>query len=135
MALADIKLGDIGGLFTSLREAITGEKIQDPHLKLELLSELQNAEARMMEAQAKVIVAEATGGSYIKQNWRPITMLTFVLIIANNYIFAPYLNVFGLVVPTLDIPPGMWELLQIGIGGYIIGRSAEKAVDIYASKK
>ncbi len=43
MALADFSLGDIGGLFTGLREAITGEKIADPNLKLELLKELQQA--------------------------------------------------------------------------------------------
>jgi len=25
----------------------------------------------------------------------------------------------------------MWSLLQLGIGGYIMGRSAEKAVQVY----
>ncbi|MCS7280543.1 MAG: hypothetical protein NZ583_02795 [Desulfobacterota bacterium] len=30
--------------------------------------------------------------------------------------------------PSLEIPPDMWTLLEIGIGGYVVGRSAEKIV-------
>ena len=134
-ALADFSLGEIGSLFTGLREAITGEKIQDPQLKLELLKEIQNAEAKMMEAKAKTIVAEASSEHWLAASWRPITMLTFVTIIANNYIIAPYFMSWGYTVPTLEIPPDMWTLLTVGIGGYISGRSIEKAVNLYTSKK
>lgn len=58
--MVDFSLGDVGSLFTSLREALVGEKITDPNLKLELLKELQNAEAKMMQSKASVIVAEAS---------------------------------------------------------------------------
>ena len=131
MGLAEFSLGDIGGLFTGLREAITGEKITDPNLKLQLLKEIQNAEAKMMEAQAKTIVAEASSEHWIAASWRPITALTFTFIIANNYIIAPYFSSWGYVVPVLDIPPNMWSLLEIMIGGYDVGRSAEKTMKIY----
>jgi hypothetical protein len=131
MALADFSLGDIGGIFTSLREAITGESIKDPNEKLKLLSVLQEAESKMMEAQAKTIVAEASSEHFLVAAWRPITMLTFVFIIANNYIFAPYLLSFGYTVPTLDIPPDMFTLIQLGLTGYIVGRSAEKTMKVY----
>lgn len=131
MALADFSLGDIGGLFTGLREAITGEKIQDPNLKLALLKELQEAEAKMMESQAKTIVAEASSEHWLVASWRPITMLVFVFIIANNYVIAPYASLLGVVIPVLDIPPNMWSLLQLGLTGYVLGRSAEKTMKIY----
>lgn len=135
MALADFSLGDIGGLFTGIREAITGEKISDPNLKLELLKELHQAEAKMMESQAKTIVSEASSEHFVVAAWRPITMLVFVFIIANNYIIAPYLLAFGITVPTLSIPPDMWTLLQLGLGGYIAGRSGEKMVKIWKGKE
>jgi len=58
-------------------------------------------------------------------------MLTFVAIIANNYILAPYLQaMFGWSV-ALDIPPDMWDLLKLGLGGYMIGRSGEKIAQVY----
>jgi len=94
-------------------------------LKLELQDTLLNKEydkiAKEIEAKSKIITAEATGHSWLQRNWRPITMLVFVYIIAHNYIIAP---LFSLKV--LPIPPDMWGLLKLGIGGYIIGRSGEK---------
>lgn len=134
MGLANFSLGDIGSLFTGIREAVTGEKIQDPSLKLELLKEIQNAEAKMMEAQAKTIVAEASSEHWLVSAWRPITMLVFVLIIANNYIIVPYFNLIGIPVVSLDIPPPMWDLLQLGIGGYIASRGAEKMVKTWKAE-
>ena len=131
MALMDFKLGDIGDLFRGLREAITGEGIQDPNTKLKLLQAVQEAEAKMLENQAKVIVAEAQSESFLVANWRPITMLSFVAIVVNNYIIAPYLQLFGVPFVILDIPPDMWGLLQLGLTGYIVGRSAEKVTKIY----
>lgn len=53
-------------------------------------------------------------------------MLTFTWIVAHNFIFSPLLSL-----PRLDIPPDMWELLKLGMGGYIIDRSAEKAVEAW----
>ncbi len=49
-------------------------------------------------------------------------------IIANNYILYPYLALFFEGAPKLEIPPDMWALLKIGLGGYVVGRSVEKAV-------
>jgi hypothetical protein len=46
--------------------------------------------------------------------------------IANNYIIAPYLDaIFGTSI-MFDLPDQAWGLLSVGLGGYVIGRSAEK---------
>jgi hypothetical protein len=58
-------------------------------------------------------------------------MLLFGIIIANNYIIYPYLSSFMENAPMLEIPPDMWDLLKIGLGGYVVGRSAEKAVTVW----
>ncbi len=88
--------------------------------------ELQNAiavkvmdyEARLLEAKAKVIIAEAQGQSWLQRTWRPITMLTFLgLVVADT---------FGLT--EFRLAPEAWTLLQIGLGGYVVGRSAEKVI-------
>ena len=34
----------------------------------------------------------------------------------------------------LDIPPDMWDLLKIGLGGYVVGRSAEKGAKAWKGK-
>lgn len=81
-----------------------------------------------IESQAKIITAEAEGHSRLQRNWRPVLMLTFTYVVAHNYIIAP---LFSLV--RLELPPDMWELLRLGMGGYIIGRSVEKSVRTWKS--
>jgi len=93
-----------------------------------LSGKLIELESQLIKAKSAIIVAEAQSASFLTANWRPMTMLVFVVIIANNYILYPYLSLFMDDAPKLDIPPDMWDLLKLGIGGYIGGRSIEKAV-------
>lgn len=86
-------------------------------------------------AAASVIKAEAGSKWALAAVWRPILMLTFVAIIANNYIIAPYVALFGGANVILDIPPEMWDLLKIGVGGYVLGRSGEKIAGDYLKSR
>jgi len=88
----------------------------------ELKAEIENA---LIDARAQVVISESKG-SWLQRHWRPITMMVFVFIIFNNYILAQYLIALGVDFPILPIPGGMWNLLTIGIGGYVLGRSWEK---------
>ena len=128
MGLIDFSLKDVGNVFKDIRAAITGKEVLDPNKQLELVKKINEVEARFIESQSKIIEAEAKSEHWITSAWRPMTMLVFVAIIANNYILVPYMQAFGLDVPILQLTDQMWELLKIGIGGYIVGRSAEKVV-------
>lgn len=124
MALVDFKLDDVGSLFTSIREAVTGEKIEDKQAVLEVIGKL---ETTFLETKGKIIEAEAKSEHFLTATWRPITMLTFTFIVANNYIIAPYFSaLFGVNIPTLELTSNMWDLLTVGLGGYVAGRSLEK---------
>lgn len=81
-----------------------------------------------------VIQAEAKSEHWIVAAWRPITMLVFVFIIANNYILAPYIALLFSVDVVLELPPQMWDLLKIGLGGYVVGRSTEKVAKMWKGK-
>lgn len=91
-----------------------------------LQSAIMEYEQKRIEEQSKTVRAEIKGQSWMQRNWRPLTALIFVFIIANNFIFVPYVSAFGANVPTLDIPQGMWALLNVMIGGYTAARSWEK---------
>ncbi|MFH1429109.1 MAG: 3TM-type holin [Candidatus Margulisiibacteriota bacterium] len=75
-------------------------------------------EKRHLEAQAEIIKAEAQGQSWMQRNWRPITMLTFLTLVV--------LDSFGML--KFRLASQAWTLLQIGLGGYVVGRSAEKII-------
>lgn len=134
MALVDFSLNDVGSIFKDIRAAITGKEILDPNKQLELIQKLNEAESKFVQAQAQIISSEAKSEHWITSAWRPLTMLIFTAIIANNYILVPYINSFGASVPILELNDQMWELLKLGIGGYIVGRSVEKTATIWKTK-
>lgn len=81
---------------------------------------------RLNDAQRDVLVAEIQGNK-LQRTWRPVVMLTFAFIVAFHYFFYPIARAFNPELP--DLPPLLdkfWTLLEIGIGGYVIGRSVEK---------
>ena len=106
-------------------EKIIPDKAAQAQAKIKLLEVEQAGELKELEAAMSIITTEAKSEHFLTATWRPITMLTFVAIIANNYILYPYLSLFWADAPTLSIPPDMWALLKIGIGGYVVGRSGE----------
>jgi len=87
-------------------------------LQTGLATQAMEYEKQLLDSQSSIIIAEAKGGSWIQQNWRPITMLTFLVLVV--------LDSFGwLASPLAD---EAWTLLQIGLGGYVVGRSVEKTI-------
>ena len=103
--------------------------------ELQMNKELNDYSKTIITQQSQIIQAETKSDSWMAKNWRPITMLVFVFIIANNYIFFPYITLFGGKAVALKIPPDLWELLKIGLGGYVVGRSVEKSVKAYSEGK
>tara|TARA_R110002020_G_scaffold173776_2_gene364712 strand:- start:4691 stop:5089 length:399 start_codon:yes stop_codon:yes gene_type:complete len=127
--------GDAVKGVTDLVGQFVEDKDKANQLESEIKAKLINLEQEVVKAQRDTIVAEAKSQSFLARNWRPIMMLTFVFIIANNYIFFPYIQLFGGQAMELEIPDAMWGLLKIGVGGYVLGRSGEKMVDSYSKNR
>lgn len=115
----------IGSIFGVI-DKVLPDQAQADKAKLALVELQQKGELQHIEAASKVIIAESEGEGYLQKNWRPITMLVFVFIIANNYIIYPYLSLFWDKAPMLPLPDHLWKLLELGITGYIVGRTGEK---------
>jgi hypothetical protein len=80
--------------------------------------------------QTDIIITEAKG-NWLQRSWRPLLMVSFGFIVIYVKFIGP---LFGLPIPELELE--FWELLKIGIGGYVVGRSAEKiANNITITKK
>ena len=127
--------GDAVKGVTDLVGQFVEDKDKANELETKIKNKLLSLEQEVITAQRDVIVAEAKSQSFIARNWRPIMMLTFVGIIANNYILFPYITLCGGTAITLEIPPDMWSLLKIGVGGYVMGRSGEKMVESFAKNR
>ncbi len=104
-------------VFVKLQNEVTTKQI-------DLLSQQMDLEKQLLEAQSSIINTESKSESWIARSWRPITMLTFLVIIVFH----------SLEIITLKeaFANKFMTLVQIGLGGYVIGRSAEKAAPAVA---
>ncbi|MCW9035572.1 MAG: holin family protein [Alphaproteobacteria bacterium] len=118
----------VGGLFGVIDKAIE-DKDQAARIKATIQEQVLSGELKELETAASIIIAEAQGESWLQRNWRPMLMCLFGVIIANNYLIVPLLGT-----PLAEIPSDMWDLLKLGLGGYVIGRSAEKGVKAWKQK-
>jgi hypothetical protein len=73
-------------------------------------------EREQFKAKAAIVKAEAQSDHWLAANWRPIVMLVFCALAVAD--------AFG--IASVDLAHEMWLLLQIGLGGYVVGRSGEK---------
>jgi len=113
----------IGKSAKDIRTALTGDI--PPELRAQLEAQLLQIESKTLEIRSNIIMSEANGASWLQRNWRPITMVVFLLLAV--------LDSFRLL-PSPLAPQG-WTLLQIGLGGYVVGRSAEKTMKYYKDKQ
>ena len=114
-------LGGLDKLFTSKEEKIKAQNV--------IKEILVKKQIELQQLQTEIIVTEAKG-NWLQRSWRPILMLAFGFIVIYVKFLAPVLE--------LPIPPlenEFWNLLQLGIGGYVIGRTGEKMIKSYATKK
>ena len=94
-------------------------------LKAEITRELLKADSVALRKQANIIMAEANGDSWLQRNWRPLVMCNFACLITAHWLgFTPENLSEKQILALLDI-------VQVGLGGYIVGRSAEKVMKEY----
>lgn len=119
-------------------DSVLGRFFEDKDQAAEAAHELRLAmlehEQTAQQVARDVVVAEAKSEHWVTSAWRPLTMLSFTAIVVNNYILAPYIDLFFGTSVLLEVPDQLWNLLQIGLGGYVVGRSAEKCVKEYKKR-
>jgi len=113
-------LGSIGStiaknLFPDPEDELKRRKIE-ADFKAQLLAQSGEIE----KAAAQIIATEAASSHWLAANWRPLTMMAFVALIVARWL--------GWTAPGMSEAEylSVYDLIKIGLGGYVVGRSAEK---------
>lgn len=96
----------------------------------EIAKQLLASSAELERAAGEIVLAEAKSEHFLAACWRPILMLTFGALIVARWL--------GYSAPGISEAEvlKLWDIVQLGLGGYVIGRSAEKiAPQIVAALK
>ncbi|MDP5211172.1 3TM-type holin, partial [Microbulbifer sp. 2205BS26-8] len=97
------------------------DKTEANRLKAEIDSQLISMDLKALESATSIITAEAGGDSWLQRCWRPLTMLTFVGLVVAHWLGWTAENL------SEEQTLALLEIVKIGLGGYVVGRSAEKA--------
>tara|TARA_R110000772_G_scaffold3973_4_gene14102 strand:- start:214 stop:621 length:408 start_codon:yes stop_codon:yes gene_type:complete len=127
-------IGPIAKMIGSIVDKAVPDKDLKEKLKHELNTQLINGDHEELIAKSKIIQAEANSKHWLTATWRPALMWICIIVIFNNYILAPFINLALGTSLELSIPEPMWNLLTIGVGGYIAGRSGEKIAQNWTQK-
>ena len=119
-------------LFSTIEKAVPDKDLQEK-LKAQLQTQLLQSHTQELTAAAKIIEAEAKAG-WFASSWRPLLMYVLIFILVWNYVIGPVIKIFMGAVITFELPGDVWSLLQIGLGGYVLGRSAESVARTMANK-
>ena len=119
-------------LFSTIEKSVPDKDLQEK-LKAQLQTQLLQSNTAELQAAAKIIEAEAKAG-WFASSWRPLLMYVLIFILVWNYILGPVVKIFTGAVISFELPGDVWGLLQIGLGGYVVGRSAESVARTIANK-
>jgi hypothetical protein len=119
-------------LFSTIEKSVPDKDLQ-AKLKADLQTQLLQSNTQELQAAAKIVEAEAKAG-WFASSWRPLLMYVMIFILIINYIIAPMVKAVFHVSIGFDLPTDVFTLLQIGLGGYVVGRSAESVARTMANK-
>ena len=104
------------------------DESEKAELKQQVTMELLRQDDSLLQASKDIIVAEAQGDSSIQRSWRPIVMLWFAFLIGMYWT-----GWIGSKIPD-EVVIQLLEIVKIGLGGYVVGRSGEKMVKAWKGK-
>ena len=119
-------------LFSTIEKAVPDKDLQEK-LKAQLQTELLQSHTEELKAAASIVEAEAKAGPFTS-SWRPLLMYVLIFILVWNYILGPIIKIFTGSVISFELPGDVWTLLQIGLGGYVVGRSGESIARTLANR-
>jgi hypothetical protein len=120
-------------LFSTIEKSVEDKDLQ-AKLKAQLNEQLLKSSTEELKAAASIVEAEAKSG-WFSASWRPLLMYVLIFVLVFNYIFAPIIKMITGIVVGFELPGDVWTLLQIGLGGYVVGRSGESISRSLANKQ
>lgn len=126
LAILPALLGTLGPILQKILPD-EGQRLQ---AQVELQRAVLDRDSDLAKAMAEVMKADAASESPLTRNARPLTVLWALAMITWVGVVAPMLGLQAEVVKALaGVPDALWSLLTVGIGAYMVARTADKFID------
>jgi len=111
--------GALDRLFTSEKERRKAKRLME-EVRMNLEKKMLQVKQGLIQKRGKAVEAEINSESWLTRSWRPIVMLAFT-----GAILAHWFAVAGTHLEP-EVQEWLYKTVRLGLGGYVIGRSAEK---------
>lgn len=112
----------------NLGKALLERFVADPDERVKAESKLLEmavtGELAQFTAAANIVTEEAKSDHWLTSAWRPMVMLTFTALVVAHWFGWTADNI------TDQVTEKLLSIVQLGLGGYVIGRSVEKTARI-----
>lgn len=139
-------IGDLSGIGTIVETIgkVLERVIPDPNKRMEVELEMNKAliasQGQIYESMKDVMVADAQSESWMTRNARPATVFWSLGTISWVVISGTIDGLTGthILQPTIQalkqVPSDLWNVVLVGIGGYILAKGGVDAVKAYKGK-
>lgn len=104
------------------------DKDMAEQLKSKFAGQVHELAKSELQGRINIILAEANGG-WLQRNWRPGMMVLFAGIIVARWFGFTAENI------TPELEMQLFDIIKIGLGGYVVSRGAEKVSKMYMEAK
>ena len=103
-------IGTIGGKVLDIVDDVVEDKDEANKLKFQIQRQLIETKGSELEAQAKIVLAEAQG-SWLQRNWRPLLMVIFAGLVVAHW--------FGFTASNIpeSVQNSLLNIVMVGVGG------------------
>lgn len=115
----------VTGMIGKVIDRAVEDKDKANELKAKIGMEVATMAQTELKGAIDIILAEAKGESWLQRNWRPCLMLWFAGLVGAHWL--------GYTPPNLPetVVNNLLDIVQVGVGGYVVGRSGEKIMREY----
>ena len=113
--------------------------IPDAGKRADVQAEFQKAvldnQTALNQAMASVMTADAASEGWLSRNARPMVVVWGLFMVTYVGVVAPMLGLQKEVIAALAATPdNLWNLISIGIGGFMLARTVEKGLSAFTPK-
>jgi len=98
-------------------DEVVTSKEEAAQLKNKLSSIILDSSYKIISVQKDIILADSTG-NWFQRSWRPLVMLVFAGLVVTYW--------FGWAIPEKELAMQILDIIKLGLGGMVIGRTVEK---------
>lgn len=123
------------GPVTELLRRIIPDPVERERITAEVTKTLAENEKALLDAMSTTMAADAASEGWLARSARPIVVLWSMAIATAVMVETGFFGTARLVASLQAIPDQVWNLITVGIGGYMLLRSVDKGVKAVAETR